>query len=46
MGRLALIAEELGRWDVIPHIVELMKLSYDPWVHSTTIMSVPLLIII
>lgn len=31
-ARLALIAEELGRWDLIPKIVTKLQQAYAPWV--------------
>jgi len=30
-ARLALIAEELGRWDLIPTILNILKQGYNPW---------------
>lgn len=32
-ARLALIAEELGRFDLIPKILDVMKRGYAPWVY-------------
>eukprot|EP00026_Physarum_polycephalum_P002500 Phypoly_transcript_02507.p1 GENE.Phypoly_transcript_02507~~Phypoly_transcript_02507.p1 ORF type:complete len:762 (+),score=155.94 Phypoly_transcript_02507:445-2730(+) len=34
-ARLALIAEELGRWDLIPTILNILKQGYAPWFTGT-----------
>jgi endo-1,3(4)-beta-glucanase len=34
-ARLALIAEELGRWDLIPKIVAKLQQAYAPWFNGT-----------